>query len=235
VCVCPHAKLARADGDEGNAISVDSSDGEASGGSRVQSLIVHPTDSATVTLTIDAAHGQAADVAAVKGVRRAMGTLFPRLMVNVKQLCQRDKGHWMLLASQHDAVLMYAHADDAGGVRVGPLMQADGSTVRQLLRVAAGTPDAAGGGSAAARSNAAVTITVAVEACVMLLAAIVCVRSKCDVDVRVSIQAGVRSRRLWHGFVEAMVAAVCPTRKHMRAVVQALTADAGAWSFAVVY
>ena len=145
------------------------------------------------------------------------------MLVNVKQLCQRDKSHWMLLAPQHDAVLMYAHADDADGVRVGPLMQADGSTVWQLLRVAVGTPDAAGGGSA----GSTVTITVAVEACVMLLAAIVCVRSKCDVDVRVSIHADLRSRRLWHGFVEAMVAVVCPTRKHMRQVVQALNADAG--------
>jgi hypothetical protein len=84
--------------------------------------------------------------------------------------------------------------------------------------------DAAGGGIA----GSTVTITaVAVKACVMLLAAIVCVRSKCDVDVRVSIHADLRSRRLWHGFVEAMVAVVCPTRKHMRQVVQALNADAG--------
>jgi hypothetical protein len=44
---------------------------------------------------------------------------------------------------------MYAHADDADGVRVGPLMQANGSTVWQLLRVAVGTPDAAGGSGAA--------------------------------------------------------------------------------------
>jgi hypothetical protein len=76
---------------------------------------------------------------------------------------------------------MYAHVDDADGVRVGPLMQADGSTVWQLLRVAVHTPDESvgdlggGGGSAAARST--VTVTVTVDACVMLLAAIVCVRS----------------------------------------------------------
>jgi hypothetical protein len=206
---------------------VDNSEDDGGGG-RAQSLIVHPTDSATVTLTIDTTRGQVVDAATMKSVRRAMGILYARLLMSVKQLCPRDKGHWMLLAPQHDAVLMYAHVDDADGVRVGPLMQADGSIVWQLLRVAVGTPDAAGDGSAAARSSATVTITAAVEACVMLLAAFVCVRSRCDVDVRVTIHAESRSRRLWHGFVEAMAAVVCPTRKHMRQVVQALTGDAGA-------
>ncbi len=46
----------------------------------------------------------------------------------------------------------------------------------------------------------------------MLLAAIVCVRSKCDVDIRGSIQAHLHSRMLWHGLVEATVAVVCPAR-----------------------
>jgi hypothetical protein len=82
-----------------------------------------------------------------------MGTLYARLQANARQLFQRDKGHWMLLAPQHDAVLLYAHADDADGVRVGSLMQADGSTVWQLLRVAVGTPNSASGIGAAARSN----------------------------------------------------------------------------------
>jgi hypothetical protein len=68
----------------------------------------------------------------------------------------------------------------------------------------------------------------AVEACVMLLAAIVCVRSKCDVDVRVGLA-------LAQAVVQAMVAAVCPARKHRRVVVQALTADVGARPFAIVY
>ena len=45
----------------------------------------------------------------------------------------------MLLASHHETVLMYAQADDADGVRVGLSMQADGSTVWQLLRVAVAT------------------------------------------------------------------------------------------------
>jgi hypothetical protein len=62
----------------------------------------------------------------------------------------------------------------------------------------------------------------------MLLAAIVCVRSKCDVDVRVGLA-------LAQAVVQAMVAAVCPARKHRRVVVQALTADAGASPYAIVY
>jgi hypothetical protein len=61
----------------------------------------------------------------------------------------------MLLIPQHDAVLMYAHADDRDGVSVGPLMQADGSTVTvwQLPRVVVGTADAADGIGATACSS----------------------------------------------------------------------------------
>jgi hypothetical protein len=138
VCVSAYKRV-RADNHEADTLNVDNND-DGDGGGRVQSLIVHPTDSATVTLTIDAAHGVAADVAAVKGVRALAGER--EAAVPARQG-----------PPQHDAVLMYAHADDADGVRVGPLMQADGSTVWQLLRVAVGTPNSASGIGAAARSN----------------------------------------------------------------------------------
>jgi hypothetical protein len=67
-------KRVRADNHEADTLNVDKNlndDGDGRG--RVQSLIVRPTDSTTVTLTIDAAHGVAADVAVVKGVRARAG------------------------------------------------------------------------------------------------------------------------------------------------------------------
>jgi hypothetical protein len=156
------------------------------GGGRMQSLIVHPTNSATVTLTVDAAHGQALDVAAMKSVRRAMGTLYARLMVSVKQLCQRDKGHWMLLAPQHDAVRMYAHAQT---------VCASAHLCRRTAAPCGSCFVSLWSGRtrlvAAVRSCTGAIVTVAFEACVMLLAAIVYVRGKCDVGVRVSIQADI--------------------------------------------
>jgi hypothetical protein len=75
-----------------------------------------------------------------------------------------------------DAVLTYTHVDDADGARLGPVMQADGGTAWQLLRVAVGSPDAAGGSGSRVRAPVLPSPS--------LLAVVLCVRSKCDEDVR---------------------------------------------------